>query len=405
MKIVILASWFPYPPDNGSKIRVYQLLKALALRHEVTLLSFAFGTAKPHEPGKLADWCKEIYFVHRNPSARSRLVRALHFLSPSPIVTWPVPEMRDLVRRTLDANTYDVVIASTESMAAYALMAPPNCIKILEEHNCLSRWMWERHETTDSTVQRARTWVSWQKTRLYEQRLFRRFDLVTMVSESDRQACFDMVGHKGSVEAVPNGVDCQSNTPDSVQKRQGALVYNGALTYSANYDAMRYFTSAIYPLIRQCVPDVSLTITGSTAGVPLSGLLLDESVNLSGYVEDIRPFVAGSTVCVVPLRQGGGSRLKILEAMALGTPLVATTKGAEGLDVVHDEHLLIADDPHSFAEATVLLLRDAGLRHRLAANARGLVEERYDWREIGARFVDLVEETVTRSQTQRDYDE
>jgi len=119
-------------------------------------------------------------------------------------------------------------------------------------------------------------------------------------------------------------------------------------------------------------------------------------VEFTGYVQDIRPIVAGSAVCVVPLRQGGGTRLKILEAMALGTAVVSTSKGAEGLDVMDGVHLLIADDPAAFASATRSLLQDAGLRDRLVTNARRLVEERYDWREIGGRFVSLVEGTVAR---------
>jgi len=123
---------------------------------------------------------------------------------------------------------------------------------------------------------------------------------------------------------------------------------------------------------------------------------LGDGVRLSGYLEDIRPVVAGASVCVAPIRQGGGTRLKILEAMALGTPVVATSKGAEGLDVADGEHILIADGPAEFANRTLQLLRDPALRQRLAYNARRLVEEWYDWGPIGQRFVRLVEEAVQR---------
>jgi glycosyltransferase involved in cell wall biosynthesis len=139
---------------------------------------------------------------------------------------------------------------------------------------------------------------------------------------------------------------------------------------------------------------VSLAITGSTVGADLGGLNLDDSVHLTGYVPDVRIPVAEATVCVVPIRQGGGTRLKILEAMALGTPVVATSKGAEGLEVIDGEHLLLADTPQAFADATLRLLGDPALRARLVASARRLVEARYDWAQIGQRFVRLVEETV-----------
>jgi glycosyltransferase involved in cell wall biosynthesis len=173
------------------------------------------------------------------------------------------------------------------------------------------------------------------------------------------------------------------------------LVFNGALTYSANYDAMRYFLSEIHPRIRREESAVSLTITGSTAGVDLSALPLDRSVHLSGQVEDVRPLVAGASVCVVPIRQGGGTRLKILEAMALGTPVVATAKAAEGLAVTPEEHILIADDPAGFTAQVLRLLRDPALRQRLARDARRLVEGTYDWPAIGRQFTQLVE-TVAR---------
>ncbi len=202
------------------------------------------------------------------------------------------------------------------------------------------------------------------------------------------------VGGGPPIAVVPNGVDCEHHRPGLALPRPGSLVYNGAMTYSANYDAMQFFLRDVYPLVRAQAPDVSLTITGSTSGVDLAGLALDDSVRLSGYVDDIRPVIAGSAACVVPLRQGGGTRLKILEAMALGVPVVSTRKGAEGLDVVDGEHLLLADGPRALAVATVRPLQDGALRARLATNACAPVEQRYDWRAIGAAFTDLVEDAV-----------
>jgi glycosyltransferase involved in cell wall biosynthesis len=217
-----------------------------------------------------------------------------------------------------------------------------------------------------------------------------------MVSEQDRRTSLrTLPGYRGRVEVVPNGVDCQHNRPGLVKPAPNTLVFNGALTYSANYDAMRYFLNEIYPLIQQQEPDVSLTITGSTSRVNLSDLRSDESVHLSGYVDDVRPLVAGAWACVIPIRQGGGTRLKILEAMALGTPVVATSKGAEGLDVTPSRDILIADEPAEFAVQVVRLLHDPALREQMATNARRLVEQRYDWAQIGQCFVDLIEDVAS----------
>ncbi len=395
MRILFLSTWFPYPPDNGSKIRVYHLLRALSAKHQVSLVSLAFDTARPAEADILRQWGIDVRAVQRNPFKRSPMSGALRFFSPDPIVTRPLPEMTQAVRQAAGSARFDVIIASIEVTATYARQFPRPTVKILEEHNLLSRWMWERYQAQTSPVQRLRCWFSWRKTCYFEARLFRQFDLCTMVSELDRAASLNMLpGYRGRVEVIPNGVDCQHHRPGLSSVKPNGLVHNGALTYAANYNAVKYFLSEVYPIVRQSVPDVTLTITGSTSGVDFSGLRLDDSVHFSGYVDDVRPLVGGSTVCVVPLQEGGGTRLKILEAMALGTPVISTSKGAEGLDVIHNEHLLIADDPVKFAEGTRRLLNDASLRRRLAANARQLVEQYYNWDEIGRRVVDLVEVVV-----------
>ena len=394
MRVLFLSAWFPYPLDNGSKIRVYHLLRSLCARHEVTLVSFTDSIARPESAAELATWCETVRTV-AHPGYRLRgWGRWARFLSPSPVATWALAPMTQLVRHLAKSSQFDTVVASTESMATYARHHSVGSTRILEEHNCFTRMMWDRHQLAVTALEKMWTLASWEKTRRYERRAMAEFDLVTMVSEQDRATCTDVVRHRGRVETVPNGVDCDWHQIGSGPRRKNALIYTGALTYSANHDAMGYFAQGILPLIRRQEPQAYVTVTGATDGVDLSHLSGQPGIRFSGYVDDIRPLVRESTACVVPLRRGGGTRLKILEAMALGTPVVSTAKGAEGLDVVTDQHLLIADDPSEFAEATVRLLRNEELRQRLAQNARRLVEERYDWAGIGARFVDLVEEAA-----------
>lgn len=398
MNILFLSTWYPYPPDNGSKLRVYHLLRALSQAHAVTLASYAFDTARPDEPSDLRAWCKDIRVVALDPFAANRASTLRTFLSPRPVTARPLPAMSSLVAHILRSGTFDAIIASAETTAEYAVRtreALPGITRILELHNSLTRWMKERHADERRSLARLRCWFSWQKTRRYEARLYHQFDLVTMVSEQDRRVCLtDLPGCRGAVEVVRNGVDCEYNRGGLTRRQMNTMVFNGSLTYNANYDAMQWFLAEVYPRIRSQIPAASLTVTGSTKGVSMAGLRLDPSVRLTGFVNDVRWPVSEATACVAPIRQGGGTRLKILEAMALGTPVVATTKAAEGLDVADGEHLLVADDAESFAGQTVRLLGDAGLRERLASRARRLVVERYDWQAIGARFVDLVETTV-----------
>ncbi len=405
MNILFLSAWYPWPHDNGSKIRVYNLIKALSKRHGVTLLAFAFDTAKPPAREAAGSVWVEEEVVSANPFERSRLAQRLRFISPMPIVCRPVREMGQRVNRRLATGSYAAVIASTEVMANYALQAQQPLLRVLEEHNSTTRWMHERYVGENRPLRRQIAWASWLKHRRYEARLLPQFDLCTMVSHQDvatSQQLSQQLGQK--VKLVPNGVDCAKLTMRQAEGAPKRLIFNGSLTYSANYDAMRYFLAEIYPLIRQQLPQAVLTITGSVAKVDLAQLQLDGSVCLTGWVDDVYELVARATVCVAPIRQGGGTRLKILEAMALGTPVVATSKGAEGLAVTAGRDILIADEPAEFAACVLRLLKDTELRRQLATQARRLVEERYDWSAIGADFTQLVEAVADRKQAEYDLD-
>ena len=394
MRVLFLSSWFPYPPDNGSKIRVFHLLRALGKEHDVHLVAFCFGTALPEFESQLTTICRSVDTIDLDPFEKNRTNAFRRFISVEPVVNKPILEMAHLVEDILASNEFDVVIASGEAMASYALHAGKVVSKVLEEHNSFSRLMYDRFQGSDTSWQKIRNWVSYQKTRRYERETFALFDLVTMVSKQDK-VFSEQYLHKTDVqiEVVPNGVDCQFNRPGLASPVPGRLVYSGALTFSANFDAMEYFLQEIYPVIKRKVPSVSLVITGSNEGVEIEQLALDESVCLTGYVEDIRLEVASAMALVAPLRVAGGSRLKILEAMALGTPVVATTKGAEGLDIAAGKELLTADNPTEFAAQTVRLLLEEDLRRRISNNGRRIVETQYDWQPIGREFTDLIEKT------------
>jgi glycosyltransferase involved in cell wall biosynthesis len=402
MRILVVCTWCPLPPFNGAKLRAHYLLGALSARHDVTAVAFCgddeTGAAIVPAGGGAP---VPLVRVAADPFRYTRLPQWAKFLSPVPTSLWSIPEMRNAVRQQLHGGAYDAIVAMETSAARYALLQD-GAVPILDVDTALAFQMRARHLLQPGGLGRLRTWASWRKAAWYEGALLRRFPVCAVASDREFAYLRGLLPSSGErLVVVPNGVDCTLLCPGLAAPRPGALVYNGALTYSANYDAMQYFLSAIYPRIRRAAPEVSLAITGSTRGVDLDGLALDESVRLTGYVDDIRPVVAGSRVCVVPLREGGGTRLKILEAMALGTPVVSTAKGAEGLDVVGGEHLLLADDAEQFAALTVTLLRDGALRERLTANARRLVEQRYDWRAIGEGFVGIVEAAVERGKGAR----
>ncbi len=218
----------------------------------------------------------------------------------------------------------------------------------------------------------------------------------TVVSEQERQNVFKAVPKFNQVEVIPNGVDVNYYQVDSIVPDQNSVIYTGALTYHANFDAMTYFVREILPLIQEGIPDIELKITGNYDGVPVDIFTENQAVTLTGYVADIRPYVSNSWLSVVPLRVGGGTRLKILESLTLGTPVVSTPKGAEGLDLTPGQDLIIAQSARDFADAVIRLSKDKELRQKLSQNGRHTVAAKYDWQQIGDRLNQYVEKIVFR---------
>jgi len=388
-RILFISRWYPDPPVNGSKLRILNLLRILASRHEVTLVSMT----EPGEPAQsrtLAAICRNVHTVTRKPFEMGSAQARLAFFSPRPrfvVDTWS-DTLADLLRELVESERFDAVIASQFDTAVYAecFSGLPALFEELE-----LGVMHGQYASAQGGARRLRSSLTWSKHRRYLGGLLRNFAACTVASEAERKLLQRSVPGFNAIEVVPNGVRLSDYRGVVARPEPGRLIFTGAFTYRANYDAASWFVGAVYPRIRERFPDARLTITGDHAGLPLPPA---PEVTLTGFVPDIRPLIAGAWVSVVPMRQGGGTRLKILEAMALGTPVVATRKGAEGLDAEPGRHLLIADDPDEFAAATAHLLAEPELRSYLADNARKLLESRYDWPQIAPRFLDLVDDVI-----------
>ncbi|HEX9074329.1 MAG TPA: glycosyltransferase [Anaerolineae bacterium] len=389
-RILFLSRWFPYPTDNGSKLRVYNLLRGLAAQHEVTLLSFADERTAQVDAPQIKSLCRQVRVVPWKPFDAKSLRSRLAFFSPNPrsVVDTFSPEMRRLVRQVLSTDHYDGVIASQSPAAAYAPLFH-GLPAVFEEAEV--GVLYEQFAKASSIRNRLRYGLTWAKQQHYLAGVLPYFRTCTVVSEKERHLIQSHVSDREPIEVIPNGVHLSEYIDVCKQPRPNTLIFNGSFRYFANHDAMVWFLKDIYPEIMRHVPNVHLTITGETANLPLPPA---DNVILTGQVDDVRPLIASAWTSLAPIRQGGGTRLKILEAMALRTPVVATSKGAEGLDARDDEHLLIADTPQAFAGAVIRLFNEPGLAQRLADKAFQLVREKYDWAVVMPRFQSLVDQVI-----------
>jgi glycosyltransferase involved in cell wall biosynthesis len=389
MNLLIVSSWFPWPPDNGSKLRASALLGALGERHDITLLSFG-SREDARNALTPAATCRSVHVVEGHPFHPGRLrLRYLLAATPRSLVQTYSPAMQALVDR--EAPLHDVALALQIGAAPY-LLRHKTLPRVLEE---LEVGVIRNAYEAQHRFRRARAGLTWWKLARYVRMLVERFDRTTVVSEVERDYLHAAGCDIGRVSVVPNGVDRRHLAV--VRMPQAAkLIYPGAITYSANRDAVRYFIGDIYPRIRAQRPDVTLDVTGDTGDIDVHALGHGEQgVTFTGRLADVKDAVARSAVCVVPLRVGGGTRLKVLEAMALGTPVVSTSKGIEGLSVSHDQHVLVGDTPAAFAAHVVRVLNDAQLSSRLSAAARSAVAETYTWDRIGAQLDAVIEEAET----------
>lgn len=389
MKILAVSTWFPIPPDNGSKARTYNLLSRIGGRHTLDLLALSESDRAGDYLGQVHEFCRRAAVVPE-PQFRPQEVRSwLGFFTPTPryFRAHHSRELDALAGQWTDQERYDAALAVTLGAAPYVVkLSVP--FKVLDQHNVESQTIKRRWEGERSLFRKLRYAPTWMKAEQFERVLVRRFDAVTVVSERERHLMERLLGdgHGRKVCVIPNGIGPDLLEYRSPEKEQGVLAFTGALAYQPNYDAAERLCREILPQVRVRFPQARVRVTGSLDGVDVSGLAGMPGVELTGYLDDVRSVVSSASALVVPLRYGGGTRLKILEAMALGTPVVSTPIGAEGLEVADGVHILLGETTAELAEQTLKVLADRRLADRIARGARELVRDRYQWPAIAGKF-------------------
>lgn len=400
LRILWLKTELLHPIDKGGKIRTYGMLRELKREHRITYLTLDNGSEAEDAVERASEYCHELIRVpHRSrrkhsPGFYGEL--ALNLLSPLPyfLQKYRSREMESAIERLLDRGPFDLLV-SDFLVPAVNLPAEVRCPTLLFQHN-VEAVIWRRHyEVATNPVRKAYFRNQWRQTRRAEARLCKRFDRVVAVSDRDRFALERDYGLE-EVATVETGVDTEYFSPSRRGRpRPGNIVFTGSMDWLPNEDGILWFASKVLPRIRLELPEATLTVVGRdpTAAIRELGRN-DPCVTVTGSVPDIRPYVETGALYVVPLRIGGGTRLKIFEAMALETPVVSTSVGAEGLPVHPGRELRIADGAEDFAVAVVELLRDPDQALKMARVAAQRVRREFGWARIAASFAHVCREVA-----------
>jgi len=381
MKIIMLSPFSPYPPDSGGRIRQWELIRYLGCRHDLTLVFFINRGEEKILDGVFKGICSRVEMITHSgdttPSGTQQL--------PWPMRAYGVEPMRNMLRN-LSSNRFDLLIIDFIYMAQHrAIFDAP---AVLHEHNIESSIFRQYselpnvHETEIAGVRKdALFWkASWMLMRQYENRTWPEFDLRVTVSRLDQEDMDSRCPH-GRTLVAENGVNTGEIRMLPISRSKNVL-FVGTMNYFPNIDGALFMAQSIMPCIWRIDPGIRLCIAGKNMPRRILDLGADPRIDIINNPPDIRSVAADCSVSVVPLRLGGGTRIKILEAFALGLPVVSTAKGCEGLIVEDGQHLLIRDDPESFAAAVAAAVNDPDLSESLRMNGRRLAEERYDWQKI-----------------------
>ncbi len=398
------------PVQNGGNIRTYHVLRYLSARHELTFFSYYGGAPDPDYERELQRQLPGAMAVCTDKRVLSGAVRALDYLAhlgappPYAVSRFADAKVQKRLQDWFREQRFDVAVCDFLD-AAVNFPGRLNIPSVLFQHNVESE-IWRRHAATAGNPAKKMIYrMEFRKMLRYERAVVRKFQHVISVSANDRSIMMRWVD-ADRVTVVPTGVDLAQYRPDPDPNPLAAsaplITFVGAMDWEPNVDAVEYFCAEVWPLIKAEVPRARFRIVGRNPGRRVqkwasnsNSNANDGSIEVTGRVPSVVEHLRQSAVVVVPLRIGGGTRLKIYEAMATAKAVVSTTVGAEGLDVHHGRDIMLADDAHSFAQAVIMLLRDPELRRRYE-QAAAETAARYDWPAVGERFSEVLQSVAEK---------
>jgi polysaccharide biosynthesis protein PslH len=392
MHVLFVSGWVP-GAAGGARTRTYHLMKQASKYCQVSVLSFAQPDEEVLVPD-LRQYCQHVEVVPLNRFVRpdkwsnraKGWFRLLTDPRPDLARTYPVRRLCSPLERLI--RQLDVDLVQVESLIMAELL-PNTCGRpaLLNPQNVEAVIAARARDVATNPIHRVRDHLAWRKLRSFERRWVMRFPACLAVSDVDSQLLQEIAPH-GQIHVVPNGVDTGFFEPPAgiTSVKRSGILFAGNMDYRPNVDGAVFFCREIWPLVRQVLPQATLTILGAKQAPEVLSLRDMPGVDVVNFVEDPRPYFWQAAVSVVPLRVGGGTRFKILESLAAGCPVVTTTVGVEGLDLQPGLDYLLADAPRAFAESTIRLINDKPLSERLASHGQQTVRGRYDWQVFGAEL-------------------
>jgi len=388
------------PVENGGNIRTYHVLRYLSSRHQLTFYSYYGGNPDPNYESALQEQLPGSVAVCTGKAELSGVPRGIDYLkhvgnsAPYAVSRFADEKVQHDLALWFRDERFDVVVCDFLD-AAVNFPGRLNIPSVLFQHNVEAE-IWRRHaETASSPLKKAMYGVEFRKMQRYEEAAVRKFQHVIAVSENDRELMMRWVDRE-RITVVPTGVDLAHFTPDGLRatEPEPVISFVGAMDWEPNVDGVEYFCGEIWATIKAEVPEARFRIVGRNP-VRRVQKWVSESIEVTGRVPSVVEYLRESAVVIVPLRIGGGTRLKIYEAMAAAKAVVSTTVGAEGLDIHPGRDIMLADDAKAFSQAVIMLLRDRELRRRYE-NAAAETAARYNWPAIGQRFSEVLQSVADK---------
>lgn len=402
-RILFICHRIPYPPNKGDKIRSFNFIRHLAARHEVHLAFMVDNKDDVKNIEPLKEFSHNIFFETLSPRVKkiTSAVKALLFTSqPVSIPYFYSRSLQQKIDAFLDVNTVDSVFCFSSPTAEYLynsrhynglLKKVPWVMDLID----VDSHKWRQYAETNTQPLR---WLYRREADYllqYEQRIVKEFQQILLVSESEKKLLNKYVSAP-SIKAVGNGVDLEYFAPGKgipAPHEALTLVFTGAMDYWPNIEGVEWFADAVFPLIKQAVPDVRLHIVGSNPSPQVKSLAKIDGIFVAGYVTDTRDYFAAADICVIPLRIARGIQNKVLEAMAMGKAVVCTAEALEGITAEPGKDLLVAEEAEAFAKAVIQLLDNQTYRQQLGDMARKCMEKNYSWAKALEHIDDVLLES------------